>query len=874
MARFRVFLFLIPLLLLSAIVYSQQDVEFHENARLLAGKNILKVKRDFNDVYLWVLAANNEVYRVNSLDYSVQDFTPLFQLYNLPFIDIAGQSKDVVFIATASNNIIQYKNGNIKLIGAAQGILGVVNSIGITAERDYYITTYYPTSPETLIIGTGNTIYRYNIANETALAEFTDNIDKPARVYDATYRSVMQTFNRIPYNEIDNVHYSSVLGNSYNAIFLWTGNSYGEHVYTATETTGIIYNYINLADYQMLFYGTENGLIEIGANRSHNSLTASKQFLTGTKVNKVATIYGLTTFGDPWQFLSPTQIKENLLVGTDNGLYFSNSFYSDFGRLYGPVSIEFLPYQPLANTVINDISVNHVLDSEPICEDGAWVATQKGLYYIKPDYGKFFGAQHLQALAFDSDYAGLIEEKETCGPPVKMTIRQSGYSGNSIQWYKDGVELSGATGRSFETNATGEYYAVVYDPCGIEHIETNHLKIKAIDRPDFKFDYDDKLQYCQDNTFVNLKVEGSDAYLYRWYKDGVLTGQTGKLITLNGAGKYKVEVSACTDTWEPSKEVTVEFISLPNPVITPNKPSYCTGDVATLTANITASPAYTLTWMRDNVALTAYTDQPSIAVTEPGNYTLALTSTQINCSQTALQVPVTFNAPPTLSIQQIVNTTLCDGETVSLKATYASGDIRWSTGETTGTIGVRSSGNYTATVKLGNCVTEQTTNVQFLPKPVLSLPDAALCQFTNESVLLTAPAGFRQYLWNGVAGSQTYTATSPGDVTLIVTDNNGCQASQTIRIASHCADIKLANTFTPNGDGINDTWVIAGLDDDPTAMVKIYNRYGTEVFENKGYSTPWEGTIKGKPAPAGVYYYMISAKGGKQILSGTLTVIY
>jgi gliding motility-associated-like protein len=873
MARFRVFLFLIPLLLISAIVYSQQDVEFHENTKLLTGKNILKVKRDFNDVYLWVLAANNEVYRVNSLDYSVEDFTPIFKLYNLPFIDIAGQSKDVVFIATASNNIIQYKSGNIKLIGAAQGIAGTINSIGITEEPYYFVITYYPTSPETLIIGTDNTIYRYNIANETAQAQFTDNLDKPARVYDATYRSIMQTFNRIPYNEIDNVHYSSVLGNSYNAVFLWTGNSYGEHIYTATETTGIIYNYINLADYQMLFYGTENGLIEIGANRSHNSLTPSKQFLTGTKVNKVATIYGLTTFGDPGQFLSPTQVKENLLVGTDKGLYFSNSFYSDFGKLYGPVSIEFLPYQPLANTVINDICVNHVLDSQPICEDGAWVATQKGLYYIKPDYGKFFGTQHLQALAFDNDYAGLIEEKETCGPAVKMTIRQAGYSGNSIQWYKDGAELPGETGRSYQSNTTGEYYAVVYDPCGIEHIETNHLKIKAIARPDFKFDYDDKLQYCQ-NTSVNLKIEGSDGYLYRWYKDGVLTGQTGKLLALSAAGEYKVEVSACTDSWEPSKEVTVEFISLPTPVITTDKNSYCLGDVATLTANIPASPAYTLTWMRDNIALISSVNRPSIAVTEPGNYALAVTSTQINCSQTAVQVPVKFNAPPTLSIQQIVNTTLCDGETVSLKATYASGDIRWSTGETTGDIAVTSSGNYTARVKLGDCVTEQITSVQFRPKPVLSLPDAALCQFTNESVLLTAPAGFSKYEWNGVAGNQTYTATALGEVRLVVTDNNGCRASQTIRIASHCPDIKLANTFTPNGDGINDTWVIAGLDDDPTAMVKIYNRYGTQVFGIRGFSTAWKGTIKGKPAPAGVYYYMISAKGGKQILIGSVTVIY
>src|SRR5476649_2362940 len=121
-------------------VFCQQDVEFHLNAKLIPGKKILKVKRDFYDPYVWVLAQNNGVFRVNSLDFTVDDYTAVFSGYsNLQFVDIAGRSRDTVFIATNSTNVIHYKNGAIRLIGTADGIPGTVNSVGI-AESPVYTT--------------------------------------------------------------------------------------------------------------------------------------------------------------------------------------------------------------------------------------------------------------------------------------------------------------------------------------------------------------------------------------------------------------------------------------------------------------------------------------------------------------------------------------------------------------------------------------------------------------------------------------------------------------------------------------------------------------------------------------------------------------
>ncbi|MGZ3874208.1 MAG: T9SS type B sorting domain-containing protein [Mucilaginibacter sp.] len=85
--------------------------------------------------------------------------------------------------------------------------------------------------------------------------------------------------------------------------------------------------------------------------------------------------------------------------------------------------------------------------------------------------------------------------------------------------------------------------------------------------------------------------------------------------------------------------------------------------------------------------------------------------------------------------------------------------------------------------------------------------------------------------------------------------------------------ILINNTFTPNGDGINDYWEIKNLDSYPKNTVDIYNRYGEKVYSSVGYGIPWNGTYKGSPLPAGTYYYMIDLKNNGKILSGYVVIV-
>jgi|GEM_PF-4174053 len=87
-------------------------------------------------------------------------------------------------------------------------------------------------------------------------------------------------------------------------------------------------------------------------------------------------------------------------------------------------------------------------------------------------------------------------------------------------------------------------------------------------------------------------------------------------------------------------------------------------------------------------------------------------------------------------------------------------------------------------------------------------------------------------------------------------------------------EIKIYNTFTPNGDGSNDLWAISDLQYYPNCTVDIYNRYGQQIYFSKGYSHPWDGNYKGKPVPTGCYYYVINPNDGTaNKFAGYLTVM-
>lgn len=108
--------------------------------------------------------------------------------------------------------------------------------------------------------------------------------------------------------------------------------------------------------------------------------------------------------------------------------------------------------------------------------------------------------------------------------------------------------------------------------------------------------------------------------------------------------------------------------------------------------------------------------------------------------------------------------------------------------------------------------------------------------------------------------------------TLTVTDTGGCAVSETI-LVKVLKKLYLPNVFSPNGDGIHDTWKIPYIEQYPSATIDIFNRYGQKVFTSTGYIQEWNGANANGPLPSGTYYYVVKPGMGRGTMTGSVTII-
>lgn len=110
------------------------------------------------------------------------------------------------------------------------------------------------------------------------------------------------------------------------------------------------------------------------------------------------------------------------------------------------------------------------------------------------------------------------------------------------------------------------------------------------------------------------------------------------------------------------------------------------------------------------------------------------------------------------------------------------------------------------------------------------------------------------------------------DYVLTLFSPDGCGAdSDTVKV-SIFNDLYIPNAFTPNGDGKNDCWRIAGLTGFNNYRVRIYDRWSNLIYDVRDMSKGWDGTIKGVPLQNGTYSYFIQVEG-RAPRKGTVTLI-
>lgn len=268
-----------------------------------------------------------------------------------------------------------------------------------------------------------------------------------------------------------------------------------------------------------------------------------------------------------------------------------------------------------------------------------------------------------------------------------------------------------------------------------------------------------------------------------------------------------------------------------------------------------------------------------------GIYAVIVT-TAFGC-QASDQLAVVVNPKPQISLSPS-SAAICRGDSVLIQATGGAG-YSWSPTEGLNIdvpdfVWAKPLASITYQVTAQNsfgCKDTAFADINVLQKPIANAgPDKV--GILNQPVILEGSATGTDYT---VGWSPASTVSDPGVLQpsatpqtdqyyiLKLNSTQGCGFDQDTMFVKLYNAIEIPNAFTPNGDGLNDVWKVPALLAYRNYRVSVYNRWGARVFETNDITNGWDGKLKGREQPAGVYVFIINIGNNSDFYKGTFTLI-
>ncbi|MCC8410572.1 gliding motility-associated C-terminal domain-containing protein [Mucilaginibacter sp. UR6-1] len=325
------------------------------------------------------------------------------------------------------------------------------------------------------------------------------------------------------------------------------------------------------------------------------------------------------------------------------------------------------------------------------------------------------------------------------------------------------------------------------------------------------------------------------------------------------------------------------------PVLAPiNSVTICRGDNAQVTLSggakyfIEGSDGFRL-----ETTSSQYTFQPADLHDGTTTYT-AYTLSAENCRSDNITFSITVK-PPFTATATADKLTICHGESVQISTTTNIADsytYTWLPAEGLSQTDIANpvatparSTTYTVVVSNGACSYTQSVPITIIEPPAVTLVQRREMFEDNPIKLDPVYSGdITTYRWSPEEGLDDPTKPNPlvspeKDTEYTVTLTGPCGVKTASVFVRVYQKITIPNTFTPNGDGINDVWNIEDLVTYPASETSIFNRNGQQVFRSIGYTSPWDGTFNSSQLPAGTYYYIIDLKNNTPKVAGYITLL-
>jgi len=273
----------------------------------------------------------------------------------------------------------------------------------------------------------------------------------------------------------------------------------------------------------------------------------------------------------------------------------------------------------------------------------------------------------------------------------------------------------------------------------------------------------------------------------------------------------------------------------------------------------------------------------SAVFSQSGTQLLTLEVAYGRCLDT-LQSAVTV-APFVTNLDLGPDTLLCGtAATLTLDATAmhtGSGSLTyfWENGSTAPLRTVAQSGTYRVTVMRGECTDADTVWVTFAAAPPMLPSDTLLC--VGQPLTLSAGGGTGgELFWNGLPGSGDWVTADSGWVHRLLRYGTGCAFMDSVLVRRSDCDDKFEyyapNVFWPEAETAANTLFRIFPADATLLLLRVYDRWGSLIYESSASDAAWDGLISGQLAMPGVYIWQASLQkplGQKKHLSGTVTLL-
>jgi len=500
------------------------------------------------------------------------------------------------------------------------------------------------------------------------------------------------------------------------------------------------------------------------------------------------------------------------------------------------------------------------------------------------------------------------------GDSVSFTVAATG-SGLTYQWRKGLANIIGATNDTLTINPVSaldfvlNYNVIVTGTCSKD--TSINASLTSTTAPVIILQPLSQIACLGDSVSFTVAATGT-GLAYQWRKGLVnIIGATNDTLTINpvtaldAALNYNVVITGTCLLKDTSFDAALTISSAINITAEPANQIACVGDSVSFSVMATGA-GLTYQWRKGTVNIIGATSatltiDPVTLLDAALNYNVIITGTCSN--DTSIYVSLTVNIAPDITAEPS-DQIACTGSSVSFSV-MASGTgltYQWRKG-TVNILGATTASltidpvsitdaalNYNVVVS-GTCFPNDTSiNVSLTvnvtpiaiansnsPVCVDSLINLYAQSVTGGTYLWAGPNAFSSSDQNPVITASTAYA---GIYTLVVSANGCPSAPSTITMVIDACEIvvdfNIPEGFSPNSDGINDLFVIRGIDRFPANKIVIYNRWGDKVYEANPYQNTWDGKstlglkIGGDKLPIGTYFYVLDLGDGSKIYKGTI----